>query len=259
MTGGKGRLAILRVVTPLAFALVAPGASAANAEPVIPCGGDAMAAQSPVPPLPRVEAWTNLAWHPPPCIPWNAGSYRFVAIITGPLRLADSSEFLARLGAISTTAGMRYWSESDGKWRVLVEQATALAGQDGEARGDFTKDEMRVGATLYFRDKDNRATTPVTYRMQVLKAADDEVIVESTNVSPVVALGFTFIPPGSFRLAHIARRGPDNQWTLRLVSAADARASWMIAFGKDSYVNRAMAVFAHVSGMPADTRARAQP
>lgn len=259
MTGREIRLAHLRLATTLAIALLAPGAVTASEQPVFPCGGDAVAALPAPPSPPRVRAWTNLEWHPPACIRWSPGSYRFVAIIDGPLRVADSSELLARLGAISTTEGMRYWSESEGKWRVLVQQATALAGPDGAARPDFTRDEMQVGATLYFRDKDNRATHPVTYRMHVLKATDDEVIVESTNVSPIVALGFTVIPPTAFRLAHVARRGPGNQWTLHLVSAADARASWMIAFGKESYVNRAMAVFVHVSGMPGNPKSGALP
>lgn len=145
---------------------------------------------------------------------------------------------------------MRYWSESEGAWRVMIEDATALAGEDREARKDFTRDEMQVGVPLYFRDKDNRSARPVTYRMQVLKATDDEVIVDSANVTPIQVLGFTILPPGSFKLAHIARRGPRGQWSLYLISTADSRASRLIALGNESFVNRAMAVFTHVTGAP---------
>lgn len=217
----------------------------------MPCGGDtAIPAASNTAAEPQVESWTNLDWQPPACLGWKAGNYRFIAAIAGPLRLADAGEFLDRLGAISSTIGMRYWSESEDAWRVMIEDATALSGEDREPRGDFTKHEMRGGMPLYFRDKDNRSSRPITYRMQVLKASEDEVIIESTNLTPIEVLGFTILPPGSFRLAHVARRGPGGAWTLYLISTADGRASRLIAVVNESFVNRARAVFAHVAGVP---------
>ena len=234
-----------------ALLLLASSVWAAVTAPRVPCGGDApVPAPSGTTAEPRVESWTNVEWQPPPCLPWEAGKYRFIAVIAGPLAIADAGELLGRLGAISTTTGMRYWSESEDAWRVMIENATALAGDGREPRADFTRDEMLAGAPLYFRDKDNRSANPITYRMRVLKASEDEVIVESANVTPIEVLGFTLLPPGSFRIAHVARRAPGGPWSLYLVSSADSRASRLIAVVNESFTHRAMAVFAHVTSVP---------
>lgn len=231
--------------------LLASSAWAASPPPRVPCDGDAsIPAASSTVAEPQVESWRNLQWRPPACLGWKTGKYRFIAAIAGPIRVADAGEFLERLGAISSTIGMRYWSESEDAWRVMIEDAIALSGEDREPRADFTKDEMRAGAPLYFRDKDNRSSRPITYRMQVLKASEDEVVVESANLTPIEVLGFTILPPGSFRLAHVARRAPDGAWILYLISTADGRASRLIAVVNESFVNRARAVFAHVAGIP---------
>jgi len=87
--------------------------------------------------------------------------------------------------------------------------------------------------------------------MRVLKATSDEVIVESTNMTPIEGFGLTLLPPESLHLAYLFRRSGVGQWTLYLLSAADSRASRMVGLGKDSYLNRAVAIFGHVAQAPA--------
>jgi hypothetical protein len=58
---------------------------------------------------------------------------------------------LARFGAISASAGIQYWSVTEGGWRTLITHATALDGPDvTHPRADFTLAEMRSGHNLYF-------------------------------------------------------------------------------------------------------------
>jgi len=59
------------------------------------------------------------------------------------------------------------------------------------------------------------------------------------------------LPPESLHLAYLFRRSGVGQWTLYLLSAADSRASRMVGLGKDSYLNRAVAIFGHVAQAPA--------
>jgi len=203
-----------------------------------------------------VAVWVHLDWDPPSCLSLKAGQYRFVAAVAGPVPAADDAELLARVGAISKTIGTRYWSTTEQAWRVLIEDASALAGADGGRRQDFTLAEMRSGQPLYFAEKDNRTPQPTTYRMQVVKAAADELVVESTNVTPVEAFGMTLLPPESLRFAYLARRKSAREWNLYLLSAADGNASRLVGLGKESYVNRARAIFSHIAQVLPDETAR---
>ena len=55
---------------------------------------------------------------------------------------------------------------SESAWRVLVKDAAALSGAQGERREDFAPAELRESATLHFVEQDNRSDEPVTYVMR---------------------------------------------------------------------------------------------
>jgi len=234
----------------LCLSLVAPlQAWPAETLPVPPCGTDTpVPSPSTDPKSPEVDVWTNVDWTPSPCLSWGAGRYRFVSVITGPSDAVNADDLLRRLGAISATTGLQYFSVTENTWLVLVENATALAGVDDRAgRPDFTPREMRTGAPLYFREKDNRLSQPTDYRMRVLKATEDEIIAETTNLTPIESFGLTLFPPSSLHFGYVARRLPARGWILYLVSAADAAASALVVLGRDSYLNRATALYGHVA------------
>ena len=66
-----------------------------------------------------------------------AGSFHYSGNLDG---------LLSRFGAISTLAGLQYWSHTENGWRTLITQATALDGSDPtRPRGDFTVTEMMGG------------------------------------------------------------------------------------------------------------------
>jgi hypothetical protein len=215
-----------------------------------PCDGD-----EPYPPYaPAIEArpvtWGGLDWHPPACLAWPAGKYRFVIAIAAILQVRDEAELLTRLGAVSSTVGMRYWSVTESAWRVLIRDASALTQVDGERRPDFAPSEMRTGAVLYFVEEDNRSSAPVTYRMRVVEAGPGRILVETENVTPIKAALITFFPPGALRTAYFMTRLADGRWGFYGLSAATHEASGLVALAKDSYVNRAEALFAHFAGLP---------
>ena len=194
-----------------------------------------------------MEQWSSLQWQAPACLGWSASHYRFVIAVAGRVDSAGDDELRRRLGAISATKGLRYWSVTESAMRVLIKDAGALSGREAGRRSDFAVDEIRSGAELYFVEEDNRSSEPVTYRMHVLEATPDRIVVETENVTPIKSF-VTLFPPGSFRAAYLMTRLDSRTWGLYAISAATDRASGLVSMGKDSYANRARALFSYFAG-----------
>lgn len=232
-----------RAALGLALALAAH----AWAGPQPPCG----AAQA-LPPYaapeapPNVVTWTGEAarWTPPACLPWPSGEYRMLVALAGSFRHAGNADALrARLGAISARQGLRYWSVTDKTWRVLITDAAALEGK--RRRADYSAAELKPGTVLLYEEQDNRAPQPIVYRMRVLEANDERIVVTTENVSAVRAFMATLFPPGSLRAAIFLERRAAGTWGFYGISATTGEASAFAAMSEDSYVNRATALYRH--------------
>jgi hypothetical protein len=194
------------------------------------------------------ETWSRLEWRAPTCLGWSQARYKYVIAIAARIRAPSDVALKARMGAVSGTRGLRYWSVTEGAWRVLIKDASALSAAQGERRADFAPAEMRAGAVLYFVEEDNRSSAPVTYAMRVLESGPARIVIETENVTPIKAALVTFFPPGSLRAAYIMTRLTGDTWGFYAISAATDKASSLVALAQSSYVNRARAFFAHFSG-----------
>lgn len=217
-----------------------------------PCGDGA-----PIPPYgepndPAIESWSKIQWTAPACLAWRDSRYRFVIAIAGRIEAPDAAAVLRRLGAISTTRGMQYWSVTEGAWRVLIKDAAALSSAKGDRRDDFAPADLREGATVHFVEQDNRSDEPVTYAMHVLESKPGRIVVETENITPVKALLTTPFPPGTLKTAYIATRIDARTWGFYVISAATERASGLVSMARSSYENRAKALFAHFAGIAVD-------
>jgi hypothetical protein len=95
----------------------------------------------------------------------------------------SSDALLSRFGAISTLKGLQYWSVTEGGWRTLITQATALLPT---AQLRACRDAERQGAV--FRAKDNRAAGDVIYRMQVREMSPTRLVVAIEKCVPDEAI-----------------------------------------------------------------------
>ena len=222
--------------------------AAGEAQPQLPCDGVAPS-YAPAGNDPAIETWGSIEWQAPACLGWAAGHYRFVIAVAGRIDAAGDEELRRRLGAISAMKGLRYWSVTESAMRVLIKDASALSGAEGGKREDFNAAEIRAGAILHFVEEDNRSSEPVTYRMRILEATSDRIVADTENVTPVKAF-VTLFPPGSFRAAYIMTRIDARTWGLYAISAATDHASGMVSLGKESYANRARALFGYFAGKP---------
>src|SRR5512140_1874348 len=84
--------------------------AAAATVPRPPCG-----TSDPIPAYdeakdPGIESWSRLEWSAPPCLAWSDSRYKFVIAIAGRIEAYDATAVLSRLGAVSTSRGLLYWS-----------------------------------------------------------------------------------------------------------------------------------------------------
>ena len=227
----------------------------AQSGPQPPCGNE------PAPPYPgldgsaAVKSWrqSDLGrdWKPPACTGWTEVGFTTLVSTAATFRHTSGTEGLLRhIGAVSALRGTRYWSASQKKWDTLIDDASALTGaQKGGRRKDFTPGEMKAGSLLYFEQADNLSGKAV-YRMRLLEVSDRRFVFNIENVGTMRYLFITAFPPGEMQSAYFLDRESDNVWRFYSLVRTGKHANGLIAKNESSAVNRAVAFYRHLVGIP---------
>jgi hypothetical protein len=217
----------------------------------------------PIPPyptlndLPVVKSWSESGfgrtWKPPECTRWT--EVGFTTLVTTSARFSYTSGaagLLRHLGAISHRAGMRYWSTTHKRWQTLIVDAHAVNdAQHSQRREDFTPEEMKKGEALYFEEVDN-LTGKATYRMHIVEASSSRIVFDVENVS---TMRYSFIPvlhPGEMQGMYFLDRESDSAWRFYGIVRTGKNANKRIAGNESSSINRAVAFYRYVAGIPTD-------
>lgn len=229
----------------------------AQSRPQLPCGQDAFPAYPDLASPPVVTYWSpsdvGSTWTPPACTGWTGGSYSTLVTTVGRFRgPASVEDLLQRIGAISQMAGMRYWSTTHQRWQTLIEEAHAVTGPSGnQARGDFSPDELKPGTVTFFEQLDNLAGK-ATYRMHISEASENRIVVDVENVTSLKYLLLTLFHPGELQTIYFLDRDAPDVWRYYSVVRTAKNASGMTTGKQASSINRAVAFFRHLAGLPGD-------
>lgn len=229
----------------------------AQSSPRPPCGAN------PIPDYPAldqpatVKSWSKSEfgrdWTPPTCTGWTTSG--FATLVTTAARFhnsGDTDDLLRHIGAISQFAGVRYWSTTHKKWQTLIVDAYALSGpQANQRRTDFTSDEMKKGDVLYFQQTDNLSGSAV-YQMHLAEASADRLVVEIENVTPLRYHFITVVDRGEMQSIYFLDRESDGVWRYYSILRIGKHASWLIAGNESSSINRAVAFYRYIVGIPTD-------
>ena len=159
---------------------------------------------------------------------------------------------LRHIGAISELAGMRYWSTTHKQWQTLIVDAYALTGlQPSQRREDFTPDEMKEGNILYFEQVDNLSGKAI-YRMHIAEASADRLVIDVENVSTMHYLFITIFHPGEMQSIYFLDRESENVWRFYSIVRTGKNANRLITGNESSAVNRAVAFYRYLVGIPTD-------
>lgn len=247
LCGAPGKKVFVILLTVL---LAGTASAAEGLQP--PCGIPPTPPYPVVSNVPVVLTETQSHWRPPSCVGWQGSPPTHVVAVAGRIREPGGvAVLLARFGAFSSLAGVRYWSETEQSWQTLITVAYSVVDAAGTTRrGDFRPEEMLPGVALYSAERDNRSSQNVIYRMQVLERAQDRIVVSITNVSPVSRYLVTLFAPGELQTTYfLDRLGPDD-WGYYALSGATT--GFLTGGHPASWINRAIAFYRHFAGIPTD-------
>ena len=225
--------------------------------PQPPCGRDS---DPPYPGLensPTVKFWSESGlgrdWKPPVCTGWDRVGFSTLTTTVARFRyIAGSEGLLRRIGAISELTGMRYWSTTHKQWQTLIVSAHALAGpQAGRRRQDFTPEEMTPGKVLYLEQSDNLSGTAI-YRMRIEEVSANRIVFELENLTTMRYLFLTLFAPGEMQSIYFLDRESDNVWRYYSIARTGRNASRLAAGHAASSINRAVAFYRSLVGIPTD-------
>jgi hypothetical protein len=236
-----------------------PAALVVSVEPRLgpqpPCG------KEPIPPYPAlddsaiVKSWSEAEfgpdWKPPACTGWAAVGFTTLVTTVARFRHASETEgLLHHIGAISELAGMRYWSTTHKQWQTLIVDAYALTDMAaGQRRKDFTPDEMMEGKVLYFEQADNLSGKAI-YRMHIAEASADRLVFDVENVSTMRHLYIPVLHPGDMQSIYFLDRESESVWRFYSIVRTGKNATRLIAGNESSAVNRSVAFYRNLVGIP---------
>ena len=235
-----------------------------DSEPGPPCGTTPVPAYPGVDQLPVVKAWDRSElgrdWTPPACTGWTTTGFTTLVVTAALFRHGSGVEgLLRRIGAISELAGTRYWSTTHKRWQTLIVDAYALRGPAGDRRrNDFPPDKITTGTYLYFRQEDNLAGKAI-YRMYIQSISHDRLVFETENVSSVRYLMWPLFRPGELQAIYFLERDSADVWRYYSISRTGRNASSLTGGRDASSINRAVAYYRFLAGIPTDQEPPAAP
>ncbi len=229
----------------------------AQLRPQPPCGEDPVPSYPGLDSSPAVKFWSESEfgrdWMPPACTGWAAPGFSTLITTVARVRYTAGVEgLLRRIGAISELAGMRYWSTTHQQWQTLIVSAHALTGpRPDQRRQDFTPDEMTPGKALYLEQADNLSGTAI-YRMHIAEASADRLVFDVENVSIMRYIFLTLFDPGEMQSIYFLDRESDEVWRYYSIARTGRNASRLATGHAPSSINRAVAFYRSLAGIPTD-------
>jgi hypothetical protein len=215
---------------------------------------------SPVfPPLnaaPIAQATRVTSDHAPPagasCFEKSDSAATWITVASTVQTSDGQNAFIERFGSVSKLLTVRYWSTSEQKWRPLVLSASAIASTNATTpRADYSLAELMTGEDRYYSVTDSRSGRAVTYRLRLWPSPPTGLVVEIANVDAIRQWGITLYAPGGLHTLYFLRKQSPDAWAYYSITRILPNS--FLAEGHDkSFINRAVAVYRHIVGLPTD-------
>jgi hypothetical protein len=236
----------------------------ADTMPRPPCGSVTFPPYPDLENSPAVRGWDRAEsgrdWTPPACTGWTDPGFTTLVVTVARFRHASGVDgLLRRIGAISELAGIRYWSTSHKRWQTLITNAHALWEATGDRRReDFSPGEMAEGKSLFFEQEDNLSGKAI-YRMRIRSASPDRLVFDTENTGTMRYLLLPMFPPGGMQSITFLDRESQDVWRYYSITRTSRNASLLIAGNEASSINRAVAFYRYLVGIPTDKEPPASP
>ena len=229
----------------------------AQSGPQPPCGVDSIPPHPSLADSPAVKFWHPAElgehWRPPACTGWTGEGFSTLVTTAARFRHASGMEgLLLQSGAISSLVGVRYWSTTHKQWQTLIPDAYAVTSAQGtQRRKDFTVEELTPGNVLYFQQADNLSGKAI-FRLHIAEATEDRLVFDVANVTLMRYLFIPLFHPGEMQSIYYLDRESDEVWRYYSMARTGKNASSLTIGHEASWINRSVAFFRRVAGVPTD-------
>jgi hypothetical protein len=159
---------------------------------------------------------------------------------------------LEQSGAISSLAGLRYWSTTHKSWQTLIPDAYAVTNAQGnQRRRDFAMEELKPGSVLHFEQTDNLSGKAI-FRLHIVEAAADRVVFDVANVTVMKFLFLPLFHVGEMQSIYYLDRESEDVWRYYSMARTGKNASGLTVGHEASWINRSVAFYRHVAGIASD-------
>ena len=232
---------------------------AAAAEPVTPCGSNPYPAYASPGPLPALALWQAgelpAGWVPPACTGWAPRDDSIVFAVAGQFEHDGSFDaLLARAGAFSRQTEIRRWNVKTGRWEQQYKASVALTGPDPDLRRpDFQPAEFVRGARLYFVQDDMESLGPIVHELTVRERSPERLVITTRNVNKGRAYLVPVLDPGGLEGFFMVEREAGSIWSYYSLTRVHLLVPDAMAPPPKDHLNKAVALFRFLAGIPTDT------
>lgn len=162
---------------------------------------------------PIVAIWNNIAGMRG-CLDLLKEPVDLIVAVSGQVRHDSTVATLAkRIGAISRTKGLQYWSSTEQRSRTLITDAYAVSGKDNwSKRPDFTSEEVLSGRVIYFAQNDSRSTGINLNAIVTLRRSNRGLVFAVKNESPIRMGPVVLLDAGALRSIHFVEKSRGSVW-----------------------------------------------
>ena len=232
---------------------------AAAAEPLTPCGSNPYPAYASPGPLPALALWQAgelpAGWVPPACTGWAPRDDSIVFAVAGRFEHDGSFDaLLARAGAFSRQTEIRRWNVKTGRWEQQYKASAALTGPDPDLRRpDFQPAEFVKGARLYFVQDDTESLGPIVHELTVRERSPERLVITTRNVNKGRAYLLPVLDPGGLEGFFMVEREAGSIWRYYSLTRVHLLVPDAMAPPPKDHLNKAVALFRFLAGIPTDT------
>jgi hypothetical protein len=134
----------------------------------------------------------------------------------------------------------------------LIPDAYAVTNAEGkQRRKDFTPEELKPGSVLYFQQTDN-LSGKADFKLHILEAGEGRLVFDIANVTLMKYLFVPLFHPGEMQSIYYLDRESEDVWRYYSMARTGKNASRLTTGHEASWINRAVAFYRHVAGIPTD-------
>jgi hypothetical protein len=171
----------------------------------------------------------------------------------GRFRYADGADGLRqRLAAVSKMSGMIYWSTTSQRWQPFILDAFAVSDAAGQKRRpDFAPEDLAEGRTFYLQQQDELFGKG-TYRVQIRASTPERLVFATENTTTMKYLIVPVFQPGEMQSITFLDRESQDVWRYYSLVRAGGNTGPLLSGHKASFMNRAVALYRFLAGIPMD-------